>query len=199
MMNFKTAKEKNPKSNPYSRKDLKILMLFPLALLSISTSLFAGQAEDMKAILDHSKPGFFTPQEMVYTPAPATLPKGAMISVMEGDPTQAGPFTMRLKLPENYSIPAHWHPGDEHITVISGNLMIGLGDKLDQKKSKVLPTGGFARIPPKVHHYAWTNEETVVQLHGQGPWGIMYVNPNDDPSGHNNVSLEPEPKTYYDE
>lgn len=112
---------------------------------------------------------------------PEALPPGAKLAVLEGDPTQPGFFTMRVKLPANYRIPAHWHPVDEHVTVLSGTFNMGMGDKLDEKATKELPTGSFAVMPAGKHHFAWTKVETVVQLHGVGPWGINYINPNDDP------------------
>jgi quercetin dioxygenase-like cupin family protein len=88
---------------------------------------------------------------------------------------------MRLKLPANYRIPAHWHPADEHVTVLSGTFHMGMGDKLDTAKGKALGVGSFALMPAKARHFAYTNEETIIQLHGMGPWGINYVNPADDP------------------
>ena len=94
---------------------------------------------------------------------------------------QATPFTFRLKLPADYKIPAHWHPAIEHVTVISGTFNMGTGDKLDATKTKALSAGSVAIMPPKTNHFAWTKEETVVQVHGVGPWGITYVDPADDP------------------
>jgi quercetin dioxygenase-like cupin family protein len=88
---------------------------------------------------------------------------------------------MRLKLPANYRIPAHWHPADEHVTVISGTFNMGTGDVLDTTTGKTLPAGSFALMPAQMHHFAWTSEETVLQLHGVGPWQIHYINPADDP------------------
>jgi len=78
-------------------------------------------------------------------------------------------------------VPAHWHPADEHITVISGTFYMGMADKLDEAAAKELPAGSFVVMPAKHHHFALTKSETVVQLHGMGPWGINYVNPTDDP------------------
>lgn len=137
---------------------------------------------DLVTILDISKPAFFTPQNTKWGQAPAILPPGASLAVLEGDPKQAGPFTIRLKLPENYEFPAHWCSMDEHISVISGHLFIGMGDKLDRNKSTSFPAGSYARIPLKMHHYIWTADETVIQLHGTGPWIVGYANAADDPT-----------------
>ena len=110
-----------------------------------------------------------------------SLPPGAKLAVIEGPLNQAGPVTFRLKFPANYQIPAHWHPAIEHVTVISGTFNMGTGDKLDRAKTKALTAGGVAIMQPKTNHYAWTKDETIVQVHGMGPWGVTYVDPADDP------------------
>ncbi len=110
-----------------------------------------------------------------------SLPPGAKIAVIEGPMNEAAPFTARIKFPANYMLPAHWHPAIEHVTVLSGTFNMGMGDKFDQAKTQALTAGSFALMQPKTLHYAWTGAETVVQVHGMGPWGITYVNPADDP------------------
>ena len=100
---------------------------------------------------------------------------------IEGQLNEAVPFTFRLKFPANYQIPAHWHPAIEHVTVISGTFNMGTGDKLDRSKTKALSAGSVAIMQPKTNHFAWAKEETIVQVHGVGPWAINYVNPVDDP------------------
>ena len=121
-----------------------------------------------------------TPGELGWTDV-ASLPAGAKLAVIEGPLTEAGPFTFRLKLPANYKVPAHWHPAVEHVTVISGTFHMGVGDKLDTSKTTPLTVGSAAIMQPKTNHFAWTKEETIVQVHGMGPWAINYVNPADDP------------------
>jgi hypothetical protein len=114
-------------------------------------------------------------------PAPPALPAGAQISVLEGNPGAKGPVTLRLKLPANYNIPAHWHSMTERVTVLSGALMVGMGDKLDKKASQPLEPGGFVSLPAKMHHFAWTAVPTVIQISLEGPFDIIYINPSDDP------------------
>jgi anti-sigma factor ChrR (cupin superfamily) len=114
--------------------------------------------------------------------APPVLPKGAQFAVVAGDPSKDGPYVVRLKMPANYRIPAHNHPTAENVTVLSGKFHLGMGDKLDEAKGQELTAGGFAEAPPKMNHFAWTTAETVVQVHGQGPFAITYVNTSDDPS-----------------
>ncbi|XXF80204.1 cupin domain-containing protein [Myxococcaceae bacterium GXIMD 01537] len=122
------------------------------------------------------------PNELRWKPGPPALPPGAQISVIEGDPSAAGkPFAFRFKFPAGYRIPAHFHPVDEHITVLSGELLMGMGEKLDASKAQAFPAGSFVMMPTGTRHFALTRQPTVVQLHSVGPWGITYVNPEDDP------------------
>jgi len=121
-----------------------------------------------------------TPDELKWVDVPS-LPPGAKLAVIQGPINQAGPITFRLRFPANYQIPAHWHPAIEHVTVISGTFNMGTGDKLDRAKTKALTAGSIAIMQPKTAHFAWNKEETIVQVHGVGPWGVTYVNPADDP------------------
>jgi quercetin dioxygenase-like cupin family protein len=121
-----------------------------------------------------------TPNDLKWADVPS-MPPGAKVAVIEGPMDQATPFTIRLKLPADYQIPAHWHPAIEHVTVLSGTLNLGMGDKLDPTKTTALPAGSMAIMQPKTNHFGWTKEETIVQVHGVGPWGVNYVNPADDP------------------
>jgi quercetin dioxygenase-like cupin family protein len=114
-------------------------------------------------------------------PAPPLLPPGAQIAVLAGDPTKAVPYTVRLKFPANYDIPAHSHPTDEHVAVVSGELFIGMGTKLNRKAGEGLVVGGFALMPANMNHFAYTRGETTILLYGQGPVEFKYVNPSDDP------------------
>jgi hypothetical protein len=114
-------------------------------------------------------------------PAPPHLPAGAQISVLEGNPSEKGPVTLRLKFPANYSIPPHWHSMAERVTVLSGTFHVGMGDKLDRQASQTLEPGGFVSLPAKMHHFAWTAAPTVVQISLEGPFDIFYVNPADAP------------------
>jgi ketosteroid isomerase-like protein len=113
---------------------------------------------------------------------PASLPKGAKLAVVSGDPSATGPFVLRAQLPAGYTVPAHWHPTDEHVTVLSGTLAIGMGDKLDPAALQDLSAGGYAALPAMMHHFAMARTATTIQVHGMGPFAITYVNPADDPS-----------------
>jgi quercetin dioxygenase-like cupin family protein len=118
---------------------------------------------------------------VAWGPAPPVLPPGAKLAVVEGNPAEAGPYTMRVLLPNRYRIPPHFHPGIEHVTVIRGTFRVGMGDKFDGSAMTPLPAGAFAALQPGVRHFAEAAGETVIQLHGTGPWTLTYVNPADDP------------------
>ena len=114
--------------------------------------------------------------------APPVLPKGAQLGVLSGDPGKPASFTVRLKMPAGYRIPAHQHPHSERVTVISGELNFGMGDKLDEKGAQKLGPGGFVDLPANINHFAFAAVETVIQINAEGPFAITYVNPADDPS-----------------
>jgi hypothetical protein len=84
------------------------------------------------------------------------------------------------KLPADFKVPGALHPA-KRVTVMSGAFHVGMGDKLDRYKSELLKPGGFVSLPAKMNHFAWTKEETILQVHGVGPWAVNYVNPADDP------------------
>jgi quercetin dioxygenase-like cupin family protein len=122
-------------------------------------------------------------KELKWGPPPAGLPPGAEATVVQGDPSAEGkPFTVRLRMPKGYTIAPHSHPTDENVTVLSGRLLVGEGDRIDKRHAKALSAGGFAAIPKEHHHYAVANASgTVVQVHAIGPFAITYVNAEDDP------------------
>jgi hypothetical protein len=125
---------------------------------------------------------FSSPSDVKWGPAPPVVPSGAQAAVLAGDPFKDGsPYTLRLKMPDGYRIAPHWHPTDENVTVISGTLGAGMGDKFDRTAGKLLKPGGFVCMPKEMHHYAWAKGPTIVQVHGIGPFAFTYVNPADDP------------------
>ena len=110
-----------------------------------------------------------------------TLPPGALVTVLEGDPSAEGFFTMRIKMPDGYRVPPHWHSRQERVTVLSGVLNLGQGDRFNAAATKPLPAGTYSSMPPGMTHFGWMSGETVLQLSTQGPWTITYVNAADDP------------------
>jgi quercetin dioxygenase-like cupin family protein len=123
-------------------------------------------------------------KEAQWGPAPPLVPPGAQIAVLSGDPMKAAPYTIRLRFPANYSIPAHSHPTDENVLVTSGALTFGMGDKLAKGAAAnvALQAGGYALMPANMNHFAYTGAQPVtILLYGQGPVEFKYVNPADDP------------------
>jgi quercetin dioxygenase-like cupin family protein len=149
-----------------------------IMLLLTATSALSLAAQKS---VEHVKT--YTPDAISWGAAPNALPSGAQLAVLEGDPTKPGAYTMRLKMSDGYKIPPHHHLRREHVTVISGAFKVGMGDSFDEGKMNEFAPGSFAYLEPTVHHYAMAKGETVIQLHGAGPWEIKYVNPADDPRG----------------
>src|SRR6201995_5199942 len=147
------------------------LKILSLALLLATANI--ALAEDMKEPINAS--------QIKFTGAPNMLSPGAQWFVLSGDPSKDGPFAIRLRLPAGYQIPAHSHPTTEAMTVLSGKLLLGMGDKLDPKKGTVLTAGGYAEAPAKMNHYAVATSPSVIQLHGVGPVENTYVDKADDP------------------
>jgi quercetin dioxygenase-like cupin family protein len=147
-----------------------------LKILSLAALLATGSmalAEDMKEPINAS--------QIKFSGAPNFLPPGAQWFVLSGDPSKDGPYTVRLRLPAGYQMPAHSHPTAEAVTVLSGKDLLGMGDKLDPKKGTVLTAGGYAEAPAKMNHYAVATSPSVIQIHGMGPVEITYVDKADDP------------------
>jgi len=125
-------------------------------------------------------PILVAPNQLTWTDAPAVAP-GAKIAVIEGPLNKAVPFTFQLALPANAKIAPHTHPAYERVTVLSGTFYFASGDTYDPAKTRALGPGSVAIMPPGTPMFGFTKEETVIQLHGVGPWGLSYLNPADDP------------------
>lgn len=121
-----------------------------------------------------------TPDDLDWGPV-ASMSPGASIAVLEGALNREEPFTMRLRLPADYRVEPHVHPEYERVTVLSGTFHFAHGEEFDRDGTTALPVGSLAIMAPDEPMYGYTEEETVIQLHGTGPWGIEYLDPDDDP------------------
>lgn len=121
------------------------------------------------------------PGDIQWKDGPPSFEAGSQMAVLEGSPGESGFFNLRIKLPDGFRISPHWHPRVERVTVISGSVRLGHGEKFDREATELLNAGSYVSLPPKMVHYAVTEGETVVQLTTIGPWEIHYVNPKDDP------------------
>ena len=150
-------------------------------LLLASTILTAVAATPAYAADASQEAVFMDPGALKWQDAPPDLPKGAKIAVLYGDPSKEGPFVIRLRAPAGYKIPPHWHSQTENLTIITGAFHFGSGDKQNAAGEHVMKAGAYHYLPAKAHHYAYTKEATVVQVHGNGPFDIHYVNEADAP------------------
>jgi hypothetical protein len=123
-----------------------------LSLVLLLVGVTGALADDMKMPVNAS--------QLEWAPAPNFVPEGAEIAVLYGDPSKDGPYAVRLKMPAGYKVQAHNHPTTEMVTVISCDFHLGMGDKLDEQKSVLLTTGGYAEAPAQMNHYAWASSPT---------------------------------------
>jgi ketosteroid isomerase-like protein len=122
------------------------------------------------------------PANLTWGAAPPSMPPGAKMAVISGDPAKSEAFVIRAQLPAGYTVAPHWHPTDEHVTVLSGTLALGMGEKFDKAALQDLATGGYGLLPAEMRHFAMAKTAATIQVHGMGPFVINYVNPADDPS-----------------
>lgn len=122
------------------------------------------------------------PAHMKWMAGPPGLPSGATFAVVSGDPSKQGMFTIRAKLPANYAVPPHSHPTDEKVSVISGKLAYGMGDKLDHDTTNVIDAGYHVTMQAGMNHWVFTRDAgATIQVTAMGPFAITYVDPKDDP------------------
>ena len=122
-----------------------------------------------------------TAAELKWGPAPPFIPAGAQIAVLSGDPSKPAPYTVQLKFPANYTVMPHSHPTDENVAILSGELFMGTGDKLNKPSAKAMGPGGYSLVPANSSHFVYTKAATTILLYGTGPVEFKYVNPADDP------------------
>lgn len=145
--------------------------------------------------LNKNMPITITPDALQWKPAPQHLPSGAQMAILEGNPQTKGMITIRVKVPANYQLPPVYAQNIARITVLSGNINLGFGDKMNTNAGTALPAGSFVLMPANKHHYMWTTDESVVQVSGMGPFALKYVNKNDDPSNLNKNTTSSQEQT----
>jgi quercetin dioxygenase-like cupin family protein len=121
--------------------------------------------------------------DIQWVPAPVQYPPGALFAVIQGNPSVPGEaFAVRFRMPAGYTIPPHWHPGEEAVTVIRGTFQFGMGDSIaDSGWLPLIKQGGFVIAARNTNHYVRARTNVEIQVHGVGPSAINYVNPEDDP------------------
>ena len=148
-----------------------------LILLTLSAAVLAASPALAKTKPAAAK----APAELKWMAGPPSLPGGVQMAVVSGDPSKKGSFTIHLKMPANYSVPPHWHPTDEKVTLVSGKLGYGMSDQLNRMSATPLAEGASVTMKAKEHHWVMTADGAEVEVTAMGPFMITYVNPKDDP------------------
>ena len=162
-----------------------MIICFKLRLSSLHLSLFAViLLFNCSTLLTQELPmGAIRifPENITWVDAPPSLPAGAKVFILEGNPQQEGIFTMRVKFPPYYKLPAHTHPKDERVTVLEGAVYVGFGNAMDTANAQKFTVGSYYLNPVNEAHYVFTGEEGVIfQVTGMGPWGLEYIDEKDN-------------------
>jgi quercetin dioxygenase-like cupin family protein len=145
-----------------------------LGLLAIAVAAMALSSQEKKEAMDAHKIVHYA--DLKWTP----IIKGCDLAAVSGDPNAEGaPFVIRIRCVDGAKIPAHWHPTDENVTVLKGTFLVGMGDKLDESKLQTMNTGNFISVPKEMHHFAMSKGDSIVQVHGAGPFKVNWLNPAD--------------------
>jgi quercetin dioxygenase-like cupin family protein len=158
------------------KKEIRVKkLLIAAALVALAGSTLAQDVLRVEALK------VFKPDALTWKANPM-FPNGAQTVLLVGDPSKPGAFVLYTKFPANYRVPPHTHPFSEVVTIISGSMGNGMGEKFDPQKGEMLKAGSLLALPANHAHYVWTgDEEVIVQIEATGPWGITYINPADDP------------------
>jgi len=122
--------------------------------------------------------------------------KGCDLATVAGDPSAEGtPFVVRLRCVDGAKIPAHWHPTDENVTVLKGTFLAGMGETFDETKMMTMNVGNFVTMPKEMRHFAMSKGDTIVQVHGAGPFKVNWVNPSEVQSPDTPAAAAAKPKS----
>jgi quercetin dioxygenase-like cupin family protein len=152
-----------------------------ILIVLVFTVTLSGQAAAPAPAQGTETHGVVNPATLKWVPAPPSLPAGATMALLTGDPSKEGLFVLRAKFPDGYKVPPHFHPTDEHVTVLKGGLMMGLGEKVDKAAMHAVAVGGYFTAPATKPHYVIAKGETIIQVTAMGPFAVTYVNAADDP------------------
>jgi hypothetical protein len=155
----------------------------PMALKTGATRETVGPHQPGQAVFRA-----ILPEEIDWKPF-AAFPPSVRLAVVVGQPSQEGPYTMRVKVPYGVKLKPHRHPEDRVYTVISGVFYIGLGDQFDAEKLVAYPPGAVVILPGDTSHFHWAKScEYVTQVTAIGPLGLEYINAEDDPRNENSAT-----------
>ena len=144
----------------------KALILFLFALMLIRANALPQATSESATLI--------SPQSVKWLPSPVL--RGAEVAVMDGDPKKPGSlYTLRLKLPDAYTIPLHWHPDTERLTVLSGVVLFGTGNRMDPRKTTALGPGSYIIIPATIRHWVTARGTTIFQVGGVAPFVVNFI------------------------
>ena len=152
-----------------------------LILLTLGAAVIVAPPASARKATNHAAKKAAAPAELKWMDGPPGLPAGATFAVKKGNPEAKGAFTIGIKMPAGYSVPPHWHPSDEHVTVVSGKLAYGMSDRMNRTAAQGLDAGGSVVMKAKEHHWVMTADGAEVEVSATGPFKITYVNAADDP------------------
>ncbi len=154
---------------------MKIRMLAFFVALAVAVMLVAlSLAEEAKKASAAPAHEIVHSTDLKWTP----LIKGSEMAVVSGDPNKEGePFVIRIREADGAKVPPHWHHADEYLTVLKGTFLVGMGETYDKSKLQTVNVGNFLFIPKEMRHFANCKGETIVQVHGIGPFKVNWVNP----------------------
>jgi anti-sigma factor ChrR (cupin superfamily) len=155
------------------KKDHVICICALAAAFAVATAERV-HSQDKKDVFDAHKIVHFG--DLKWTP----IFKGCDLAPVAGDANAEGsPFVVRIRCADGSRIPAHWHPTDENVTVLKGTFLVGMGETFDESKMMTMNVGNFATMPKEMRHYGFVKGETIVQVHGAGPFKVNWVNPSE--------------------
>jgi len=147
-----------------------------VALIGIAAVATAAYSQEKKEGAEAHKIVHFG--DLKWTP----IIKGCDLAPVSGDSSAEGaPFVLRIRCADGIKLPAHWHPTDEHLTVLKGTFLVGMGESFDEAKLQAMNFGNFLTMPKEMRHFGLCKGETIVQVHGAGPFKVNWVNPSEVP------------------
>ncbi len=147
-----------------------------VALIGIAAVATAAYSQEKKEGAEAHKIVHFG--DLKWTP----IMKGCDLAPVSGDSNAEGaPFVLRIRCADGIKLPAHWHPTDEHLTVLKGTFLVGMGESFDEAKLQTMNVGNFLTMPKEMRHFGLCKGETIVQVHGAGPFKVNWVNPSEVP------------------
>jgi len=145
-----------------------------VALIGIAAVATAADSQEKKEGAEPHKIVHFG--DLKWTP----IIKGCDLAPVSGDSNAEGaPFVLRIRCADGIKLPAHWHPTDEHLTVLKGTFLVGMGESFDEAKLQTMNVGNFLTMPKEMRHFGLCKGETIVQVHGAGPFKVNWVNPSE--------------------